>query len=108
MPLFLDLHKIQSTAKESLKLFPEEKLWKDNIGCRCVSSWIDLQKNQVVSLFDAPAKNDLKKYFKENTEIDTHEIIPVNSKVAELFLERLQQKKVIPNREISRFRAIKN
>lgn len=107
MPLFLDLHKIRSTAKENLKFFPEEKLWKENNGCRCVSSWIDLQKNQVVSLFDAPTKNVLKKQFKSKAEVGTHEIIPVNSKVAEVFLERLQPENEIHNLEVTRFKLIK-
>lgn len=108
MPLFLDLHKIQSAVKDGFNQVPEEKLWKNIKGCRCLSSWLDLQKNLIISLIDAPDKKFLRKFLLGNSKKRTHELIPVNCKVAETFLERLQQVEILPGIKDSRFRIIKN
>lgn len=107
MPLFLDLHKIQSKAKETDNLVPEETRLKDNDGCRCLSSWFDLQSNNLVSLLDAPGETTLKKQLDLSHGIGSYEILPVNSKVAEVFLERLQQNQFKTGNLRARFENLK-
>lgn len=104
MSLYLDLHKIQSKAKEGLSLTPEENHWKYPNSCRCLSSWVDLEKKNIVSLLDLPGKSVLKKQLNRD---QFHEIIPVNSRVAEVFLERLKHSYYIPSKGNRRFKILK-
>lgn len=108
MPLFLDLHKIQSTAREGFEPVPEEILWNKVKGCRCLSSWLDQEKNIFVSLVDAPGKSYLKKRLRRNPENKDHEVIPINCKVAEIFLHRLQQIEALSWNKNSRYRVTNN
>lgn len=87
---------------------PEENFWNNTNGCRCLSSWFDLHKNLVISLVDAPGKNYLRNCLIRNPQKSTHELIPVNRKVAEIFLEWFQQVETLPGIKNSRFKIIKH
>lgn len=105
MPLYLNLHKIHSKAKEDPSFTPKAHPLKIHDSCRCLSAWIDLEKNYMVSLLDLPDESALYKRLNRN---QFHEIIPVNSKVAEVFLERLKHSRYIPTKGNTRFKILKN
>lgn len=108
MPLYLDLHKIQSKAKEGFGLTPEDDLLNDHNSCRCLSSWYDLEKNYGVSIFDAPNETVLKRILETKAGNGSHEIFPVHNQVVEVFLKRMEGNGNSPGNKKHLLRTLNN
>ncbi len=90
MPIYMDSHIVPGIeAKHAAEAHRKDLGVQDQFGCRNMTYWVDENRGRVFCLIDAPneeAVREMHDYAHGNVP---HEIIPVNGKVVEAFLGRI-------------------
>ena len=90
MPIYMDLHVVPGVkAKNIAEAHYEDVRIQEEYSCRCMTYWIDEDKDSVFCLIDAPNKDAVIKLHQRSHGLVPHEIIQVNSQIVEAFLGRI-------------------
>lgn len=90
-PIYMDLHIVPGiTAKDAAEAHREDIKIQDDYGCRCMTYWVDEDRDSAFCLIDAPDKEAVRKMHDRAHGLIPHEIIQVNSNVVDAFLGRIQ------------------
>lgn len=90
MPIYMDSHIVPGVeAKHAAEAHKKDLEIQERFCCRNMTYWIDEDKGRVFCLIDAPNEQAVREMHDQAHGIVPHEIIPVNSKVVEAFLGRI-------------------
>lgn len=91
MPIYMDSHIVPGVeAEHAAKAHKKDLGIQNQFGCRNMTYWIDEDRGRVFCLIDAPNEEAVRKMHNHSHGLVPHEIIPVNSKVVEAFLGRIE------------------
>lgn len=91
MPIYMDRHIVPGVeAKHAAEAHREDLKIQDEFGCRCMTYWVDEDRESAFCLIDAPNIEAVTKMHNKAHGLLVHEIIQVNSNVVEAFLGRIQ------------------
>ncbi|MGB5821236.1 MAG: nickel-binding protein [Saonia sp.] len=76
-------------AKHAAEAHKKDLGIQNQFGCRNMTYWIDEDRGRVFCLIDAPNEEAVREMHNHSHGLVPHEIIPVNSKVVEAFLGRI-------------------
>ncbi|RKN82289.1 nickel-binding protein [Ulvibacterium marinum] len=90
MPIYMDSHIVPGVeAKHAAEAHKKDLGVQNDFGCRNMTYWIDEDRGRVFCLIDAPNEEAVRAMHDHAHGLVPHEIIPVNSKVVEAFLGRI-------------------
>lgn len=90
MPIYMDSHIVPGVeAKHAAEAHKKDLGIQKEFGCRNMTYWIDEDRGRVFCLIDAPNEEAVREMHHHAHGLVPHEIIPVNSKVVEAFLGRI-------------------
>ncbi len=90
MPIYMDRHIVPGIeAKHAAEAHREDLKIQDEYGCRCMTYWVDEERDSAFCLIDAPDIESVKELHDRAHGLMPHEIIQVNSNVVEAFLGRI-------------------
>lgn len=90
MPIYMDSHIVPGVeAKHAAEAHKKDLGIQNEFGCRNMTYWIDEDRGRVFCLIDAPNEEAVREMHNHAHGLVPHEIIPVNSKVVEAFLGRI-------------------
>ncbi|OQP51797.1 hypothetical protein A4H97_26685 [Niastella yeongjuensis] len=91
MALFMDVHIIPGvTAKDVAEAHQKDILLQEEHRCKCMTYWIDEDRNNVFCLIEAPDKESVSALHQHSHGLVPHKVIEVNPELVESFLGRLQ------------------
>lgn len=76
-------------AKHAAEAHREDLKIQDEFGCRCMTYWVDEDRESAFCLIDAPDIESVEKMHNKAHGLIPHEIIQVNSNIVEAFLGRV-------------------
>ncbi|MDT0605674.1 nickel-binding protein [Croceitalea rosinachiae] len=90
MPIFMDRHLVPGIeAKHAAEAHREDLKIQDEFGCRCMTYWVDEERDSAFCLIDAPNEEAVKKMHDKAHGLIPYDIVQVNSNVVEAFLGRI-------------------
>lgn len=90
MPIYMDSHIVPGVeAKHAAEAHMKDLAVQNQFGCRNMTYRIDEDRGRVFCLIDAPNEDAVREMHNHSHGLVPHEIIPVNSKVVEAFLGRI-------------------
>ena len=90
MALFMDIHIIPGIkAKDVAEAHQKDILLQEQHQCKCMTYWIDEERNNVFCLIEAPDKESVAALHQHSHGLVPHKVIEVNPELVESFLGRL-------------------
>src|SRR5438128_2229716 len=90
MPIYMDVHIVPGVkAKEVATAHHMDLLNQEEYECKCMTYWIDEQRENVFCLIEAPDKDAVKELHRKSHGLVPNKIIEVSSKVVQSFLGRI-------------------
>jgi AraC-like DNA-binding protein len=86
----MDVHIIPGVkAKDVAEAHRKDLFHQDEYGCKCMTYWIDEERENVFCLIDAPSKDIVEEMHKKAHGLIPNKVIEVSSSVVESFLGRI-------------------
>lgn len=90
MPLYMDVHIIPGVkAREVAEAHRKDMLIQNEHECKCMTYWIDEERENVFCLIEAPDKSAVEEMHHRAHGLIPHKIIEVNSGLVQSFLGRI-------------------
>lgn len=90
MALYMDIHIIPGIkAKDVAEAHQKDILLQEEHQCKCMTYWIDEERNNVFCLIEAPDKESVSALHQHSHGLVPHKVIEVNPELVESFLGRL-------------------
>ncbi|AEW00882.1 hypothetical protein A4D02_13055 [Niastella koreensis] len=90
MALYMDIHIIPGIkAKDVAEAHQKDILLQEQHQCKCMTYWIDEERNNVFCLIEAPDKESVAALHQHSHGLVPHKVIEVNPDLVESFLGRL-------------------
>ena len=90
MPIYMDVHIVPGVkAKDVAEAHTKDILIQGEHSCKCMTYWIDEQRETVFCLVEAPAKEAVVEMHDKAHGLIPHKIIEVNNTLVEAFLGRI-------------------
>lgn len=90
MPIFMDIHIVPGVrAKEVAEAHRMDLLYQDQFECKCMTYWIDEQRENVFCLIEAPDKESVEEMHSKAHGLVPNKVIEVSSALVESFLGRI-------------------
>jgi AraC-like DNA-binding protein len=90
MPIYMDVHIVPGVkAKDVAEAHRKDLLHQDEHECKCMTYWIDEERENIFCLIEAPDKDAVKEMHRKAHGLVPHKIIEVSSKVVKSFLGRI-------------------
>ena len=90
MPIFMDVHNAPGVkARDVAEAHSLDLLHQEMFGCKCMTYWIDEERENVFCLIDAPAKELVEELHSKAHGMIPHKVIEVDSQVVASFLGRI-------------------
>lgn len=90
MPIYMDVHIVPGVkAKDVAEAHYKDLLHQGEHGCKCMTYWIDEERENVFCLVEAPAKNAVEEMHSKAHGLIPNKIIEVSSELVESFLGRI-------------------
>ncbi|MBO9201290.1 MULTISPECIES: nickel-binding protein [Niastella] len=90
MALYMDIHIIPGiNAKDVAEAHQKDILLQEQHQCKCMTYWIDEERNNVFCLIEAPDKESVSALHQHSHGLVPHKVIEVNPELVESFLGRL-------------------
>ena len=90
MPIFMDVHIIPGVkARDVAQAHQLDLLHQEEHHCKCMTYWIDEQRESVFCLIDAPTKEAVEEMHNQAHGLIPSKIIEVKSNLVESFLGRI-------------------
>ncbi len=91
MPIYMDSHIVPGVeAAHAAEAHRKDLEVQDQFNCRCMTYWVDEERERAFCLIDAPNKEAVVEMHDHSHGLVPHEIILVNSKAVEAFLGRIE------------------
>ncbi|MGZ8545495.1 MAG: nickel-binding protein, partial [Flavisolibacter sp.] len=90
MPIYMDVHIIPGVkASDVAEAHHHDILLQETYGCKCMTYWIDEQREKVFCLIEAPAKEVVEELHSKSHGLVPGKVIEVDSDLVESFLGRI-------------------
>src|SRR5688572_16876475 len=90
MPIFMDVHIVPGVkAKDVAEAHRLDLLHQGDYNCKCMTYWIDEQRENVFCLIEAPAKEAVEELHSRAHGLTPNKIIEVKNEVVQSFLGRI-------------------
>src|SRR5258706_5523720 len=90
MPIYMDVHMVRGVkAKDVAEAHYKDLLHQDEHECKCMTYWIDEERENIFCLVEAPNKNAVTEMHKIAHGLIPNKIIEVSSELVEAFLGRI-------------------
>ncbi|MBV9962420.1 MAG: DUF4242 domain-containing protein [Parafilimonas sp.] len=90
MPIYMDVHIVPGVkAKDVAEAHRKDLLHQEEHGCKCMTYWIDEQRENIFCLIDAPEKEAVEEMHRKAHGLIPNKIIEVNNSLVESFLGRI-------------------
>lgn len=90
MPIYMDVHIVPGVkAKDVAEAHRKDLLHQDEHDCKCMTYWIDEERENIFCLIEAPTKQAVEEMHKQAHGLVPNKIIEVSSNVVESFLGRI-------------------
>lgn len=90
MPIYMDVHIVPGVnARAIAKAHSLDIMVQDAHGCKCMTYWIDEQRETVFCLVEAPTMQAVVEMHNHAHGLIPHKIIEVNNSIVESFLGRI-------------------
>jgi AraC-like DNA-binding protein len=90
MPLFMDLHVVPGVKSENVaEAHQKDLLHQEEYGCKCMTYWVDEERESIFCLIDAPDKKAVEEMHGKAHGLIPNRIIEVNTTIVESFLGRI-------------------
>jgi AraC-like DNA-binding protein len=91
MPVFMDIHILPGVKAEAVaEAHRLDMLIQEHHGCRCMTYWIDEERESVVCLIEASKKEDLEEMHLRAHGLTPNRIIEVDTLAVRSFLGRIE------------------
>lgn len=90
MPIYMDVHIVPGVkAADVAEAHRKDLLHQEEHGCKCMTYWIDEQRENIFCLIEAPHKEAVEEMHNRAHGLVPNKIIEVNSSLVESFLGRI-------------------
>lgn len=90
MPIYMDVHIVPGVKAENVaQAHYQDLLHQDAYGCKCMTYWIDEQRESIFCLVEAPDKDAVKEMHREAHGLVPNKVIEVSNSVVQSFLGRI-------------------
>lgn len=90
MPIYMDVHIVPGVkAKDVAEAHYKDLLHQEEYHCKCMTYWIDEQRETIFCLVDAPNKGAVEEMHGKAHGLIPHKIVEVNNTIVESFLGRI-------------------
>jgi AraC-like DNA-binding protein len=90
MPIYMDVHIVPGVkAKNVAEAHQKDLVHQEEYGCKCMTYWIDEERETIFCLIDAPDKKAVEEMHSKAHGLLPNKIIEVNSTLVESFLGRI-------------------
>lgn len=90
MPIYMDVHKVPGVkAKDVAEAHYKDLLHQHEHNCKCMTYWIDEQRETIFCLVEAPQKEAVEAMHRKAHGLIPGKIIEVNNTLVEAFLGRI-------------------
>jgi AraC-like DNA-binding protein len=90
MPIYMDVHKVPGVkARDVAEAHHKDLFHQDEYGCKCLTYWIDEQRENIFCLVEAPEKEAVEELHRKAHGLIPNRIIEVNKTLVESFLGRI-------------------
>src|ERR1700760_735172 len=90
MPIYMDVHIVPGVkAQDVAEAHRKDLLHQEEHGCKCMTYWIDEQRENIFCLIEAPTKEAVEEMHKQAHGLIPNKIIEVNNTLVESFLGRI-------------------
>jgi AraC-like DNA-binding protein len=90
MPIYMDVHIVPGVKAEGVAEAHQKDLQhQEEYGCKCMTYWIDEQRESIFCLIDAPNKEAVEEMHSKAHGLIPNKVIEVNTTLVESFLGRI-------------------
>src|SRR3954452_16876336 len=90
MPIYMDVHIVPGVkAKNVAEAHRKDLLHQEEYECKCMTYWIDEQRENIFCLIDAPDKHAVEEMHSKAHGLIPNKIIEVRNELVEFFLGRI-------------------
>src|SRR3954468_10145256 len=90
MPIYMDVHNVPGVkAKDVAEAHHKDLFHQEEYGCKCLTYWIDEQRENIFCLIEAPEKDAVEKLHRKAHGLIPNKIIEENKTLVESFLGRI-------------------
>lgn len=90
MPIYMDVHTVPGVkARDVAEAHRMDLLVQDEHECKCMTYWIDEERENIFCLIEAPSKDAVEEMHKSAHGLIPNKIIEVSSRLVESFLGRI-------------------
>jgi AraC-like DNA-binding protein len=90
MPIYMDVHIIPGVkARDVAEAHQKDLFHQDEYGCKCMTYWIDEERENVFCLIEAPRKEVVEEMHSRAHGLVPNKVIEVSSTLVESFLGRI-------------------
>ncbi|HET6995148.1 MAG TPA: DUF4242 domain-containing protein, partial [Chitinophagaceae bacterium] len=90
MPIYMDVHIVPGVkAKDVAEAHRKDLLHQEEHGCKCMTYWIDEERENIFCLIEAPDKAAVEEMHNKAHGLIPNKVIEVSSNVVESFLGRI-------------------
>jgi AraC-like DNA-binding protein len=90
MPIYMDVHNVPGAkSRDVAEAHRKDLLHQDEYGCKCMTYWIDEQRETIFCLIEAPDKQAVEELHGKAHGLLPHKIVEVNNTIVESFLGRI-------------------
>ena len=90
MPIYMDVHIVPGVkAKDVAEAHRKDLLHQDEHECKCMTYWIDEERENIFCLIEAPTKDAVEEMHRKAHGLIPNKIIEVSSNLVESFLGRI-------------------
>src|SRR5215467_4676853 len=90
MPIYMDVHLVPGVkAKDVAEAHRKDLLHQEEYNCKCMTYWIDEQRESIFCLIEAPEKSVVEELHRKAHGLIPNKIIEVNNNLVESFLGRI-------------------
>lgn len=90
MPIYMDVHTVRGVkSRDVAEAHRKDLLHQDEYGCKCMTYWIDEERENIFCLIEAPDKQAVKEMHSKAHGLLPNKIIEVNGALVSSFLGRI-------------------
>ncbi len=90
MPIFMDIHLISGVkARDVAEAHQKDLLFQHDYHCKCMTYWVDEERENVFCLIEAPDKDAVEKLHSKSHGLGPNKVIEVDSGLVSSFLGRI-------------------
>lgn len=90
MPIYMDVHIVPGVkARDVAEAHYKDLIHQDDYGCKCMTYWIDEDRETIFCLIEAPTKEAVEEMHGKAHGLIPNKVIEVSSSIVESFLGRI-------------------